>query len=157
MQQRLDKAPTDPAMERDIQMALEELEVMWEELQGQAELLQRESDRYQEFFDFAPDAYLITDAGCNVREANRAAADLLAVPKGALLGQPLSGFVVQEDRTLFLSQFVSLVMNPALKSLAFECGLQPRGGKPLRVTVSVRAIPLRKSGVGGLCWLIRPA
>jgi hypothetical protein len=35
--------------------------------------------------------------------------------------------------------------------------LQPRQGEPFEAELRVRAIPLKKSGVGGLCWLIRPA
>jgi PAS domain S-box-containing protein len=157
MQQRLEKQPLDPDTERDIQMALEELEVMWEELEGQTVLLQRESERYQEFFEFAPDAYLVTDAGCNVREANRAATDLLALTKADLLGQPLTRFVADKDRVHFLSRFVSLVNQPGAQSVAWECAIQPRGRAPVATVISVRAIPLRKSGVAGLCWLVRPA
>lgn len=158
MVQRLENGRLDPDMERDIQMALEELEVMWEELQGQAELLQRESERYQEFFDYAPDAYLVTDAGCNVREANQAAVDLLGATREGLLGQPLSRFVADADRTVFLSRFIGLVLEPTAKVLTWECALNPVGAaQAVRTTVSVRAIPLRRSGVAGLCWLIRPA
>lgn len=157
MVQRLEKQPLDAETERDIQMALEELEVMWEELQGQAELLQRESERYQEFFDYAPDAYIVTDAGCNVREANRAALELVqADGRGALLGKALTEFVPDEDRTAFLSKFIGLVLEPAPKSLTWRCRLRRADGSLVPATVSVRAIPLRKSGVAGLCWLVRP-
>src|SRR5262245_19784571 len=82
---RLQAASLDADSRRDVQMALEELDVMWEELQGQAELLTRENQRYAEFFDCAPDAYLVTDAGGNIREANRAAAELLGLDRQQLL------------------------------------------------------------------------
>jgi PAS domain S-box-containing protein len=157
MIQRLEKQPADPEMERDIQMALEELEVMWEELEGQSELLERESARYQEFFEFAPDAYLVTDAGCNVREANAAALELLGAAKAQLIGGPLTRFVAQADREPFVSRFLSVAMEPGMKSVTWTCSLQPARGQALSVTVSVRAIPLRKSGIAGLCWLVRPA
>lgn len=157
VQQRLDEHSLDAEAERDLQMALEELDVMWEELQGQADLLQRESRRYQEFFEFAPDAYLITDAGGNVREANRAATDLLGMARGTLVGRPLAHFVAEEDRTRFLSRFVTLVLEPTGEAASWTCTLLPPGLPPLEVAISVRAIPLRKSGVAGLCWLVRPA
>lgn len=156
MQQRLDAHSLDVEAERDVQMALEELDVMWEELQGQADLLQRESQRYQEFFEFAPDAYLITDAGGSVREANRAATELLGIERARLLSRPLSHLVAENDRTLFLSRFVSLVLEPTGASASWSCTLRLPAGAPLRVSISVRGIPLRKSGVAGLCWLIRP-
>src|SRR5262245_26976966 len=81
---RLERASLDPDAKREVEMALEELDVMWEELQGQAELLTRENQRYAEFFEHAPDAYVVTDAGGNIREANRAAGELLGVARGSL-------------------------------------------------------------------------
>lgn len=95
MIQRLERRSLDPDTHRELQMALEELDVMWEELQGQAEILLREHQRYAEFFEFAPDAYLITDAGGSIREANRAAKELLHAEN--LAGQPLLQFVGAGD------------------------------------------------------------
>mgnify|MGYP003344518001 CR=1 FL=1 len=35
--------------------------------------------------------------------------------------------------------------------------MKDREGAALAVELSVRAIPLKRSGVAGLCWLIRPS
>ena len=51
MSKRLEASSLDADAKREMQMALEELDVMWEELQ-----------RYAEFFEYTPDAYVITDA-----------------------------------------------------------------------------------------------
>lgn len=155
MLERLHKASPDPEARRDVEMALEELEVMWEELQGQAELLSRESQRYVEFFEHAPDAYIVTDAGGTIREANCAATELLGTARDSLARRPLGQFVAEDDRVGFLSRFVGLLADSPGKD-AWEAGLQPVAGKPRRALFSVRVIPLGKSGVGGLCWLIRP-
>ena len=152
---RLQSRSLDPESQRDVEMALEELDVMWEELQGQSELLSRESHRYEEFFDYAPDAYVVTDAGGNIREMNRAAAELLGADRAALAHRPLSAFVVESDRVAFLSHFVGALVGKVDKA-SWEARLQPLAGAPLRALFSLRAIPLSKSGVGGLCWLIRP-
>lgn len=152
---RLQSKSLDPASQRDVEMALEELDVMWEELQGQSELLSRESQRYVEFFDFAPDAYVVTDVGGNIREANRAALELLGANRAALVHRPLSGFVAESDRVGFLSHFVGVLVNQVDRA-AWEACVQPTAGAPQRALFSLRAIPLSKSGVGGLCWLIRP-
>jgi PAS domain S-box-containing protein len=152
---RLRSKSLDAESQRDVEMALEELDVMWEELQGQGELLSRESQRYVEFFDFAPDAYVVTDAGGNIREANRAAIELLRAERASLAHRPLSAFIAESDRVAFLSHFVGVLVNKVDKA-AWEAGLQPAAGAPLRALFSLRAIPLSKSGVGGLCWLIRP-
>jgi PAS domain S-box-containing protein len=155
MLKRLHSASPDPELERDMQMALEELDVMWEELQGQSELLSRENERYAEFFDFAPDAYIITDAGANVREANRAACELLRAAHKDLVGRPLSEFIAEMDRVAFLSRFVAMAVQGS-QPASWRCRMQPREGGEAFAMVSVRAIPLKKSGIGGLCWLIRP-
>src|SRR5918912_2312077 len=89
---RLESESLDADSHRDVEMALEELDVMWEELQGQALLLSRENERYAEFFEYAPDAYLITDQGGTVREANKAAGELFMLARTDILGKPLSEF-----------------------------------------------------------------
>ena len=113
MIRRLEQHSLDPESEREMQMALEELEVMWEELQGQAEVLTREHQRYSDFFEYAPDAYVITDVGASVREAGNT------------------------------------------KASSWQAQIQPAAGAPRRCGLSVRPIPLKKSGVAGLCWRIR--
>jgi PAS domain S-box-containing protein len=156
MIQRLEKHSLDPDAEREMQMALEELEVMWEELEGQAEILTREHKRYSEFFEFAPDAYLITDAGGNVREANCAATELLAMARDDLVGRPLSQLLDKSDRVSFLSNLVGMLVG-ATPNKQWSALVQPGEGAPRLCEFAVRAIPLQKSGVAGLCWLIRPA
>lgn len=157
MQHRLEEGGLDPEAEREMQMALEMLALMWEEIVGQRESLHREHRRFEDFFEFSPDAYAITDAGGNVREANVALADLLGAPREALVGRPLGSFVLEADRAGFISRFVGLAMHPVSQPLSWSCRVQPSGGAPREVSVSVRAIPLRRSGVAGLCWLLRPA
>ena len=156
MEKRLAANPDDEELQRDVQMALEELDVMWEELEGQAERLLRETERYAEFFDYAPDAYLVTDAGGNIREANRAATELFACPREELVGKAFAGLMAEEDRVSFLSHFVGTLLGEPVQPATWRAHIQARG-KPLAAILSMRAIPLRRSGVGGLCWLIRPA
>jgi PAS domain S-box-containing protein len=154
---RLEDESLDENSHREVEMALEEIDVMWEELQGQAELLQRENARYAEFFEFAPDAYVITDAGSAIREANEAAVELFAAPRAGIVGRAVSDFVAEEDRVTFLTRSVGLMLGRSPRKLAWQARLQPATGPALTCQFSVRAIPLKKSGVAGLCWLIRPA
>ncbi|MGZ8399417.1 MAG: PAS domain-containing protein, partial [Gemmatimonadales bacterium] len=81
----------------DLKVALEELRVAEEELRQQNEELSathleldHERRRYQELFDFAPGAYLVTDPSAIVRQANRSAARLLNVPPTFLAGKALA-------------------------------------------------------------------
>ena len=144
MIKRLEAESLDGDAKREMEMALEELDVMWEELQGHAALLVREKERYAEFFEYAPDAYLITDAGGSIREANQAAREFLNAPRDAVVGHSLSQYVAPEDRVNFLARAV------------WRTRLQPREREALAAEFSVRAIALKKSGAAGLCWLMRP-
>jgi PAS domain S-box-containing protein len=155
MIKRLEAESLNPDAKREMEMALEELDVMWEELQGQAAMLLRENTRYAEFFEYSPDAYLITDVGGNVREANQAALELFGASREEVLAHPLSQFIAHEDRVAFLTRTVGLMLGG--KPLSWPARVQPGAGAALAVEFSVRAIPLKKSGAGGLCWLIRPA
>ncbi|HET7362999.1 MAG TPA: PAS domain S-box protein [Burkholderiales bacterium] len=157
MVKRLEADSLDGDSRREMEVALEELDVMWDELQGQAALLVRENERYAEFFQYAPDAYLITDAGGNIREANEAALELLKTRREEVVGRPLAEYIAADDRVSFLARSVGLMPGGAAQPLAWQAQLQPREGTALAAQFSVRAIPLKKSGVGGLCWLVRPA
>jgi PAS domain S-box-containing protein len=155
MIKRLEAESLNPDAKREMEMALEELDVMWEELQGQASMLLRENERYAEFFEYSPDAYVITDVGGNVREANQAALEILGAARDDVVARPLSGYIADDDRVAFLTRTVSLMLGG--RPLSFQSHLRSNDGTAVAVEFSVRAIPLKKSGVGGLCWLIRPA
>jgi PAS domain S-box-containing protein len=63
--------------------------------------LARERLRYRELFDFAPAAYLITDAAASIEEANRSAGELLGVEPRLLVHKPLTVFVKAGERKAF--------------------------------------------------------
>ena len=153
---RLARHDLDRQTEREMEMALELIETIWQELVGQAGLAEREHERFVEFFEFAPDALAVTDVGCNLREANRSLAELLGVPQAALLGTPLTRHIAEADRAAFLIRFVGHALHAEDKPVTWRSRLQPASGAPIEVTISVLAIQLHKSGVGGLCWLFRP-
>lgn len=100
LQTKLATGEADAARE-ELQTSLEEIQVLWEELRAQAEDLARERQRYAEFFEYAPDAYLMTDADGNIREANRAAAELFGVSQSSLGGRPLTIYVPEQERREF--------------------------------------------------------
>jgi PAS domain-containing protein len=77
----------------ELPAGLQEIEALWEELRQQSHVLATERQRYSEFFEYAPDAYVITDRYGVVQEANRAACDLLHVPAAALRGRPFVIYV----------------------------------------------------------------
>jgi nitrogen fixation/metabolism regulation signal transduction histidine kinase len=123
-----------------LQTALEELRVTEEELRTQNEELaaaREELDaqrrRYRALFEFAPDAYLVTDPTGKILEANRAAAALFHVRAQYLVGKPLLVFVHEEDRREF----------------------RERLGQPFYAAVTVGAERGAGGSVLGLRWLVR--
>ena len=151
--ERLNAGALDGDARRAMEMALRELDIIWEQLEGQTAQLALEKERYAEFFEFAPEAYVITDIGAGVREANLAALELLRVGAGDLSGHRLTEFIADDDRVDFLARTAALA---GAGPISWQVMLRPRGGTGVACRLSVRAIALKRSGAGGLCWLLRP-
>ena len=100
---------SDQATE-ELRSAMEELRVVEDELQTQNEELitahldvEIERRRYQELFDLAPDAYLVTNLAGIIDEANVSASRLLGIAREFLLGKALAAYIATEDRVRFRS------------------------------------------------------
>ena len=74
-----------------------ELELQNEELRCAQEELIESRDRYSDLYDFAPVGYVTVSRKGLIIEANLTLADLLGVPRGTLVKQRLSAFVVPDD------------------------------------------------------------
>jgi len=145
----------------ELLVAVEELRVTEEELRQQNEELTvahaavvDERRRYQHLFQYAPDAYLLTDLSGIIREANHSAADLLGVQPRFLVGKALVSFVALEDRPRLRGEIGRWQSEPAAKSI--ELRLHPRGGETFdaSLTLSVaRGGPRDKAF--GFRWLVR--
>jgi PAS domain S-box-containing protein len=145
---------------QDLQITLEELQVADEELRQQNEELalarqiaEVERQRYQELFELAPDAYLVTDVAALIQEANRAAAALLAVPKHQLRGKPLILFVEPDEHRVFRNHLTHLSQRGGVRS--WEVHLRPRRREPLYAAVTTVAVRDGQDRPVGLRWLLR--
>jgi PAS domain-containing protein len=138
-----------------LQAGAEELSVIWDELQSQSEHLARERQRFEDLFQFLPEACVITDVVGHVREANQAAAELLGVAAGSLAGKPFPVFLATEHRLEFRNRLTRFYAADFLGRETWGSAILPRGASPANVLLTVRAInPPHPSD---LCWLIRPA
>ena len=144
----------------DLKVALEELRVAEEELRHQNEELSathveldQERRRYQELFDFAPGAYLVTDPSGIVRHANRSAARLLNVPPTFLAGKALAAYIATEDRGRFRSLLNELGTGAESHTAAFK--LQPREGGTLDAELTYSVAQTREGEPRSIRWLIR--
>ena len=135
------------------------------ELRGADEAIQRQNEapgvacgtaevahqRYQDLFDAAPDAYLVTDIRGIIQEANRAAATLLATSQRQLVGKSFAMFVPQEERRSFRQRLAA----PATWPRLWDVRLQPRAGQPFYAALTVTAMRHPKGECVGLRWLLR--
>ena len=146
----------------ELDVAIEELSVTGEELRSQTdelatarEALEAERHRYQELFQSAPVAYLVTDPLARIREANRATAALLGVEQRFLAGKPLAAYVAGSDRWGFRTMVNRLHRGQDERVRERPLRLRRRGGEV--VTVAATNEPVRRPGgeVLALRWLLR--
>ncbi|MDJ0615976.1 MAG: PAS domain S-box protein [Calothrix sp. MO_192.B10] len=145
-----------------LSIALEELEVSAEELQEKNEeliatrqILQLERQRYQDLFDSAPDAYLVTDIEGVILDANETAAEILQVRPSYLLGKPLLVFLHEADR-LKLNQIILRLQQKKQPLRCQELRLsRPQANIDIAVEVTAVAMCNDQGEVVSLRWLLR--
>jgi PAS domain S-box-containing protein len=145
---------------QDLNTALEELHVTQEELQQQNDALAAaheqiaaERQRYRELFDFAPDAYLVTDGAGVVTEANQFAAVMLNLDAGLFRGKPLITFVDPADRELFRRRILSGSRSRFPQNLGLR--IKPRRKPAFDAELSTSAVRDRAGNIALVRWLIR--
>ena len=136
----------------ELEAGLQEIETLWQELRTRADELASERQRYTEFFEYAPDAYFVTDEHGTVREANRAAAELLGIPARALTSKPLVACIAEPERSDFRTRLAGAGAQPDAEVSTWRGTVAARSGN-IAVEFRVRAMPRGDSGA--LCWLVR--
>lgn len=151
------KSASDPqdfvSIIEKLRVAEEEMRVQNEEIAASREAIDLERLRYRELFDFAPDAYLTTDAYGNIREANLAAGRMLGVEPKFLAGKPLPVFFEDMGRREYRQQLDRLCDSDRLDN--WEIRIQPRGGERLAVAVSIARSSRKTPGSGSYRWILR--
>ncbi|BAZ12405.1 PAS/PAC sensor signal transduction histidine kinase [Calothrix sp. NIES-4071] len=142
--------------------ALEELQVTHNELLLQKEQLadcyrsaELERQRYRNSFDFAPDAYLITDRDGNIVDANRAAANLFQLriqSYNAWANKSLLDFLPQDQQNAFHYQLLRLPHEQTLKD--WEVVFCKKDGQTFPATISVNTVKNLNDEIH-FYWLIR--
>jgi PAS domain S-box-containing protein len=138
---------------QELSAASEELNAQNDELFATRDIVEAERHRYMDLFESAPCAYVVTDSHGVIREANGAAAALLAAPLAALIGKPLSVFVADDDLRAFRAELLALRAEKAPRTREF-C-LKPRRGEALDVVATVAPVRDAQGQVADLRWMIR--
>ncbi len=160
--QSRDISPTELFTEAitEISISLEELQVLAEELQQQNDelvatrhLVEAERQRYRDLFDFAPDAYFLTDTNGTIQEANYAAAQLLNVRQSYFIGKPLLVFVHPAERQKFRQILTQLQQQAEIRGE--ETQIFHKDGK-IDFPAEVTAVTVQGDGKPvSLRWLLR--
>ena len=152
-------------LERDVlPVALEELRTSIEELRIAEARLRLSRDeriqlgqtadthrlRYQQLFELAPDALVITDRHGAIRELNAAARRLLRLPPETKAGHALVRFVRPSKKGIFKECL--LAVDQTKRTQVFSIDLATPDGVPITAAVCVSQID---SESGSLHWTIK--
>ncbi|NEU82865.1 ATP-binding protein [Nostoc sp. UIC 10630] len=137
----------------ELQIALEEMRIASEELQATRIAVEKERQRYQELFDFAPDAYLVTDIYGTILEANHATTILLNISQRFLIRKPLLSFIGQSDHQAFFNYLTQL--QHLDRGGEWEVCLQPREKVCFDVALTVVTVRNEVGKPVALRWLMR--
>ena len=138
----------------DLQAAVREAESQGMTNRAAAESGLAAADKgYQDLFDLAPDAYLVTDTKAIIAESNQAAVAMLKVERGFLTGKPLTDFVVEADRPAF--QAILIQVRGSGDKRHGEFRLQLGEGAPFAVSVNVSAQTDHRDHLVRMLWLLR--
>lgn len=143
--------PASAGICEEIDAALEDLQVIYEQMQAsleaaeliEAELLQRNQqitgayEYYYNLFHQSPIAHLVTDRDGVILEANCAIANLLKVPQHLLIGKPLILYVAAHDRSNF---YANLNQHSEPSPRIWQTIFAPRGGEPVTVELHCAAV-----------------
>ena len=144
----------------ELKVALEELHVAEEEMKQQNEELEIartraeiERQRYHELFELAPDGYVVTDSAGIIREANRAAVNLLNLSSKFLIRKPLINFIAYEERRAFRAKLMQLIQTEWMQE--WEIRILPRTGEIFDAAVTVSTVRDLQGKPIGWRWLLR--
>ncbi|MBE9205270.1 helix-turn-helix domain-containing protein [Nostoc sp. LEGE 06077] len=136
-----------------LQLAAEELYQQNEALKETQNLLETEREHYQDLFEYAPDAYLVTNPEGIIENANLTAAKLLNMTRQFLIGKAMINFVCLEERQHFRHELNQLHHTDRSKELVIR--LQQRHGEYFDAAFTVKVVRDQQAQAIHLLWLIR--
>src|SRR3954471_13689706 len=141
----------EAVLREKLRLAEERILEQSRELEQSRATIDTERARYQELFDFGPDAYVITDAAGAIRDANAAAGRMLGVEPRLLRGKRLPSFFAEEGLKEYPQQLDKLCDTGHLHD--WEIFLQPRNAERIAVSVSIARATGRERD--GHRWVLR--
>jgi putative nucleotidyltransferase with HDIG domain/PAS domain S-box-containing protein len=138
-----------------LQVAVREADLRTEADLSAARALEAESRQFQDFFEFAPDAYLVTDSQMVIQRSNQMAATMLQMDRDCLKNKPLTLLIAESDRPAFHASLTQVWSEGQKRD--WKLRLQPGESPALPVYVNVRAQRDHRDEPTRLLWLFRDA
>jgi len=145
------EAPIINRLIHDISQSLQALRT-WADLYA-ARASEAEPRQYQDFFELAPDAYLVTDSQMVIQKSNQMAATMLQMDRDSLKNKPLGLLIAEQDRPAFQASLRQVGTGGQKQD--WKLRLQPRESPPFSVFVNVRAQMDYHDEPVRLLWLLR--
>ena len=152
-------APTQPPSADATQRLLHELQVHQIELEMQNDELRRTQHElagsrahFFALYDLAPVGYLTLTEGGTVAQANLAAATLLALPRAALVGQPVSSLIFAADQDAYYLNRKQLLKTGQVAPWALR--LRRADGEPVWVQMAASLAPGAEGAPAGLLLVL---
>ncbi|WP_353931486.1 helix-turn-helix domain-containing protein [Okeanomitos corallinicola TIOX110] len=136
-----------------LQIAAEEIYQQNEELIKTRNLLEIEYQKYQNLFEFAPIAYILTNQQGIIKTANQTTSQLLNIPINFLVGKPIINFIPQEQHHNFYSQLVEISKSAEIKEILLP--IQPRYDHCFDACLKVKSVINNQDRYQTLYWLIQ--
>jgi PAS domain S-box-containing protein len=138
----------------DLRCTIEELRSSTEELIEKQHHLEDEQVRYHNLFAFSPDGYLVTDVSGNIKEANQAILNQLAISHEFIRDKPFIIFVAPDQSEIFYSRLNHLLTS-VITNANWETTLVSRQGNSFSVEITVtKNISLATKEIQ-FFWIIR--
>ena len=140
---------------RALRLGLDEIELLWSELRGRSEERRGNGDSLADFFEFAPDAYLVTQDDGSICQANRLAAELMETSISELCARHLDEFLRQEERGALAQKLRSMNGEQDSAWHAWRGKIHFRDGSDLDVEFRVRGFHPPYGGPLLYYWMLR--
>jgi PAS domain S-box-containing protein len=114
------------------------------------EVLEIERKHYQDLFDYAPDAYIITDTSGIILDANRTATEMLRVSQVELKGENLINYIAPRDHKMIIS-----LLTRVRRIQDMELCIQPRGASSLDTSLTLSSFYDETGHPVRMRWLLR--
>lgn len=118
------------------------------------EMVENQRRRFQELFDLAPNAYVVTDLYGLISDVNLAACKMLKQTRDVLIGTPISQYLTRHDRhkaVEMLARFREGHYDPMER---IEIAFQAKNSPAIPCAVTINAMVADNGITEGLRWLL---